>query len=342
MKLYHKALSCLLAISLGETAVAQSAQTEQEHWYAVEVIAFKRLQINQNELPLNMERLNLSYPKNSMSVLEADTIADMSARQHADSQAQTETASNLPDANPNPDSTPPLTEVQREKELIPGHFVVSSPRAEEGLKRQAGSLARSKNQRVLFHKRWNLQLPPQQKQFNIVIHGGERFGDHQELEGYIQLSRSRYLHIETNIWLSQFGFAQEEDYGRWLSLPERPSPFREVAVDNNRLENNEFVWQGQNSDTFTNNDSGSSLSNSPGNSLNNYVVRSIEQLKQKRRMRSGEIHYIDHPAFGLLIQLTPIEAPVWPYDNRLLPSLPAQQSAPVEEQSTAVISNPAN
>jgi hypothetical protein len=33
------------------------------------------------------------------------------------------------------------------------------------------------------------------------------------------------------------------------------------------------------------------------------------RMKQKRRIRSGEIHYFDHPRFGLIAQVTPIELP---------------------------------
>ena len=31
--------------------------------------------------------------------------------------------------------------------------------------------------------------------------------------------------------------------------------------------------------------------------------------KQKRRMRSKELHYIDHPVFGMLVLMTPVEVP---------------------------------
>ena len=33
----------------------------------------------------------------------------------------------------------------------------------------------------------------------------------------------------------------------------------------------------------------------------------IYRLAQTRRMRSGELHYLDHPALGILIQITPVE-----------------------------------
>lgn len=39
------------------------------------------------------------------------------------------------------------------------------------------------------------------------------------------------------------------------------------------------------------------------------------RLQQSRRINSGEVHYFDHPAFGLLVKLTPYEAPAQK-DNR--------------------------
>lgn len=32
------------------------------------------------------------------------------------------------------------------------------------------------------------------------------------------------------------------------------------------------------------------------------------ELKELRRMRSGELHYLDHPRFGVLVQVTPVES----------------------------------
>ena len=34
-----------------------------------------------------------------------------------------------------------------------------------------------------------------------------------------------------------------------------------------------------------------------------FLVRQIVTLKQSRRMRSGEVHYLDHPRLGVLIQV---------------------------------------
>jgi hypothetical protein len=39
-----------------------------------------------------------------------------------------------------------------------------------------------------------------------------------------------------------------------------------------------------------------------------YPYRHAVLLQQQRRMRSNEVHYIDHPLFGLVIKLTPLDA----------------------------------
>ncbi len=37
--------------------------------------------------------------------------------------------------------------------------------------------------------------------------------------------------------------------------------------------------------------------------------QTLFRMQQTRRMRSGELHYFDHPKFGLLVQITPYELP---------------------------------
>lgn len=41
--------------------------------------------------------------------------------------------------------------------------------------------------------------------------------------------------------------------------------------------------------------------------LKSYVITNISTLSQKRRMRSGELHYIDHPKLGILVKVVPYE-----------------------------------
>ncbi len=77
--------------------------------------------------------------------------------------------------------------------------------------------------------------------------------------------------------------------------------------------------------------------------VNNTFLMSINEVKppptqfrmqQTRRLRSGELHYLDHPMFGMLILITPYELPVPPEPE----PKPIPEPAPV---STTDVATPA-
>jgi hypothetical protein len=53
--------------------------------------------------------------------------------------------------------------------------------------------------------------------------------------------------------------------------------------------------------------SGPSAANNDENPLR--ATRPYAQLKQSRRMRSGELHYFDHPLFGVLVRIDKVKHP---------------------------------
>lgn len=77
--------------------------------------------------------------------------------------------------------------------------------------------------------------------------------------------------------------------------------------------------------------------------VNNTFLMSINEIKppqtlfrmrQTRRLRSGELHYLDHPMFGMLILITPYELP--------LPPEPEPQPTPeLAPASTTGVTSPA-
>lgn len=94
-----------------------------------------------------------------------------------------------------------------------------------------------------------------------------------ELIGTLQIYRSRYLHIRTNLWFSEFA---ENDAGLCF----------ENGTDTDI--NEEQITQPL---------------------VKSYTALTNFRLVQHRRMRSSELHYLDHPRFGLLIKFTRIEKP---------------------------------
>ena len=116
-----------------------------------------------------------------------------------------------------------------------------------------------------------------------------------ELEGQITIVLSRYLHTR-----AELVFRKPAEPGNLLMLNEDPQ------LDSN---SEDLVLEGQ--------------------LLLNYA------LNEQRRMRSKKLHYLDHPEFGMLVLITPYEAPE---------QLPQDTENPAETQvgESQSISNPDN
>lgn len=172
---------------------------------------------------------------------------------------------------------------------------------------------RTGNQRVLFHESWIQAIDSRKTAPNIAIHGGGQYDDHFELEGSIRLSRARYLHIETNLWLNSFAINVGQEGEPWPLLPSQPYiPQKSNNSDNSTSSINNIPTNNYN--TFASSDIQWNDLQEFGSQFqaiieNQYLVERVVTMKQHRKMRSKELHYIDHPQMGLLLQITPYEAP---------------------------------
>ncbi|WP_237056034.1 CsiV family protein [Microbulbifer sediminum] len=180
----------------------------------------------------------------------------------------------------------------------PGRWIDFSSTGDDGaplldqvptqLDNKAAALKRSSSYRVLFHKAWQQRLWQKRRAPSILVSGGETNGRHSELEGTIKVSVSRYLHLSTNLWMSEFASPAMDGRGILLPTPSRQQ-------DDEPLE----------------------LSAGPAGTSGAMRLRAdapvyaahVAQLQQERRMRSGELHYLDHPLFGVLIQVRKVEKP---------------------------------
>ena len=145
--------------------------------------------------------------------------------------------------------------------------------------------------RFLKHLIWQQAMLPEEAQDYIYIRGGNSYPleddvtlmsmssvsatktdleplGQNELEGIIRIHLSRYLHIKTDLWFTQF---VQNDAGE-CKIDESPE------------------------------DAEKPLPPKLG-----YTPLIHFDLKQNRRMRSNELHYLDHPRFGMLIRITPVE-----------------------------------
>ena len=122
------------------------------------------------------------------------------------------------------------------------------------------AINRQRTLRPLLHQRWLHAVPPRASPATVLLSAQQT--DTTGIEGFLNLSVGRYLHIAPTIWYHAplLGQAPVVDLpGATPMITERTDGYLE--------------------------------------------------LEQSRRLRSEELHYIDHPKLGVLVQLTPIEIP---------------------------------
>lgn len=273
IKMTKTLLACAAALSgslLTSMAQAQSTAGGHEGWYQVELIVFARKDASEEHWPSNIQ---LRYPNDWVTL--------------KDSREETE----------------------QEVDLNRQPFY-RLPSSERKLNAQAQKLERNSRFQVLFHEAWRQVITNEKSAKSILIQGGQTFGQHQELEGSIRLSVATYLKLTTNLWYSQFDMnVGQEQTRQWPLLPQHPTqlhtaPLAGLSLDSSfefeqALANENQQWLGTSTEPSDNNQPGTP----------DYLTRQIILLQQSRDMRSTEIHYIDHPVVGMVIQVSPYSAP---------------------------------
>lgn len=145
------------------------------------------------------------------------------------------------------------------------------------------SLQRSSGYKVLLVKSWRQPGLERGKAIPVVVRGGATYGPHSQLEGTIRLVLSRYLHLETDLWLGEY-------------TQEQPLAPTEVATDALQIPQDRPTIDASLTPEGTTPESAESL----------YVPLRLVHLQESRRMRSKELHYIDHPQIGVVAKIIPL------------------------------------
>ena len=162
------------------------------------------------------------------------------------------------------------------------------------------SLKLSSRYRILTQLSWIQDLEPRKRAPAVLIQGGERYGEHYELEGYVRIALERYLDAEPQLWLSRFGYQQGNYY-----LPRRPNRHQPIDEEveipqEDTLPPQEALVEFPGTDMSIEDNAPSQ----PVIPVGAEPVERIVVMSEERRMRSDELHYIDNPLFGLLIMIS--------------------------------------
>ena len=165
--------------------------------------------------------------------------------------------------------------VQNRPTATHGQLAFADTMATSSLGAIRRSLRRSSLFDVIDHRSW--VQPVNAEPSAILVQAGKRYDDRFEVEGTLSFSRSRYLHVETDLWYTIF-----EPRGGGDDNP-RLREF-ESGLTDEQLE----AYQGL---VDVERERGS------------YHAARSHVMMQSRRSRSNELHYIDHPLFGVIVRI---------------------------------------
>jgi len=295
-------IPALLACCLACFASSTFAQKNKEvlPWYQVEVILFTQTLTDVDAQEVWPSDIVLAYPLGTLNLREPP--------------AEDTSPSELSAAEDGSTNTQAVTEEEPFTQLNAEEFQLNAIK---------NTLARSSKFRVMSHIAWRQPGLGREEVRPIVVSGGDVYNNHHEMEGTIALRVSRYLHLESNIWFTQFypNYGQQSGYTIWPTLPQVPNFANIVDKDSDGNFEYETGWlnQEQSDPQMSGFGLGIPQLNASESSQPGYIVDKIVLNQQSRKMRTGELHYIDHPVIGIIAKITP-----WKIksknDNKLSPS----------------------
>ncbi|MBV1914804.1 MAG: peptidoglycan binding protein CsiV [Pseudomonadales bacterium] len=170
---------------------------------------------------------------------------------------------------------------------------------ESGLEQENRNIRLSAGFRTLFYRQWYQALGSGVTGKAIAISGGKTFDGQPQLEGWIRFSQKRYLHLEVNLWLHDYEMANQE-FGLQAKVLPQPTPEPE------HLTAQLFDFGFPTTPSEFPEEIDEELAAIP------FYIRQPRRvvtfvMQQKRRMKSKELHHLDHPLLGVLVEVIPYE-----------------------------------
>ena len=162
-------------------------------------------------------------------------------------------------------------------ELNKSVFEIDSAR-EFSLSAEVSKIARSRDFRVISTKSWFQNIRSKDEAELVFIDSD--FFKGTRIFGFFQLYKERFLHFNTELYLSELDPLLKQDERLILGK----------NIFNEEKELNIFEEKNQ---------------------------KVLYEVVHSKKFRSGELHYVDHPKFGMLIKLTKAQKEISSPDNDL-------------------------
>ncbi|MBT4164489.1 MAG: hypothetical protein HOE58_06750 [Porticoccaceae bacterium] len=349
-------LFMLAAVIASSFASAQENQlptplVPPENWYQVEIILFTQPDNLSGEIaPLDH---HLEYPKNLLALIDAE------ARSHQFTLSQIQAALLLdPEATPvlpttltwipieemedpaitlNSSNQEPITltgeiaietETQIVEDSLPDEpyipeyeesFIILDARVRD-LNDSARALNR-RNYNVVFHEAWRFEADAGGEDPWIHISAGKRLDDRSEIEGSLRFYKSRFLHVETDLWrlkfvnqdslvdtltvklpdIPNFQLAIEDSPEQQWQIPVLPEYLTDLNAES-ELVNIGSVDHALEALVLDEVEDQQNLSD-----INQYPIAEIWPIKQSKRIEESSVYYLDHPELGIMLTIKAYE-----------------------------------
>jgi len=276
-----KALSALLCLSLLPGVSYATGQ------YRVEVMMFAYLDENsarEEHWPLLEERA------------AEEEAAIEAALAEADNEQQT-----LEDVTPPEEDTPELAEEPETPKIT----LVDDLEFQNA----ADRFAYRSDMKIVWHQAWIEELQDSEN-----AHPHEISAQYEEdnfrvtVSGALSLYRSRYIHIQPELEVDQWIFTIPDDAPITSDTPAEDTSASITAGTTDSM--------GMPGENLPPNQSTDSVTQAPEMIVTpavepepEWVPLRAAQVDRSRRMRSDEVHYLDHPLLGMVVKVTPYEAP---------------------------------
>ncbi len=266
----------LFALSAYPNARAQTFSYDGNRWYEIEVSIFT----NQNARSINQElflpaSVELLYPEPILRLIPA--LKDYYLNFSEDT--ANSSISNA-DFNQEPIVEPVMIGPELREPNIDFRLIdkardpfVSLGEEEHEFTRFNRNIEQSPDHRILFHAVWRQPALNKIQASAILVSGGDRFEQHSELEGSLLISYNiNRVDVDARLWRNSFNVISELEW----DVPLAPI-----------------------SDSFDENDTDSF----------GLFIDQVYPMIETRQMISNQLHYLDHPALGILIEVRPYELP---------------------------------
>ena len=292
----------ILSVS-GTTLAAPEIQapSEENPWYQVNLVIFRQPEhLLQSEQWETGDEVDTHLPNQIVSLEQP--IDETALEEDSELPRETPTTADLGTDNSlvTLSERSSTTDIKPAQSLaFPAAFAVQEPSDEEFLK-ALNSLTRSPNYEILYQSTWVQPPLEEQEALSVLVQAGEVHDGFYELEGTTRLHVSRYLHFSGNLWLAKY-VQQIEVVKPWWQDSSTPDASLSDSGINSTL-NEGFTLELNQPLEF---DQAAATPISMGETITRYQSIRTGVMSESRRMRSGELHYLDHPLFGVMVKVIP-------------------------------------